>query len=181
MPKSEGHIYVFTFSHFVEGKDTNPEYLRLVDSAEKKRPEMSNSRRFNSKSMLLIKIGYTTQTPKRRLAQWKHTCGQPNFVLLRPGFTFPAKKRGLSSLFKSLRISEPRLKHVNSHGDGMWSNEAYKSEQKIHSIIRNKFGSGRMFCDGCKSTPGKSGVHHEWFLVPKDSMGEIWAIIDKNV
>lgn len=183
MPKLEGHIYVFTFSHFLDEKSKDPNYLRLVDAAERRGPDISNSSKFNSKSTVLIKIGYTTQTPKKRLAQWKATCGQSGFVLLTPGFNFPIKKRGgLSNLFKSLKIKDQiTLKHVNKGGDGFWSSEAYKSEQNIHSIVRKKFGSGRMFCDGCKSSPKKSGVHHEWFLIPRDSLDEIWRIIDSNV
>lgn len=183
MPKSEGHIYVFTFSHFLDGNSQDPSYLRLVKSSEKREASISNSVKFNSKSMVLIKIGYTTQTPKKRLSQWKNTCGQTGFVLLRPGFNFPQKKtRGISSLFKTLRIKDMiTLKHTNPEGDGFWSLEAYKSEQRIHSIVRKKFGSGKMFCDGCKSSPNKSGVHHEWFLIPKDSLNDIWAIIDSNV
>lgn len=185
MSKAEkpGYVYVFTFDVFLDDskRSRGADYIRLVQPGIKFASGMKSSEKFDFKMQVLIKIGFTTQTPGRRLAQWRNSCSQPGFVLLEPGYDFTRNKKSrnsLLSMFKSLSI-KPEAKLHNVRDSGIYSNHPHKSEQDIHKIIRDKFGSGKMYCDGCKSST-KSGIHHEWFLIPKSKMHTVWKIIDQQ-
>ncbi|GMM29053.1 hypothetical protein DAMA08_017690 [Martiniozyma asiatica (nom. inval.)] len=189
MNTDEGSIYVFTLEHFLSNRNSNRESLRLADASVRGRPMPETSDVFDSRKTVLIKVGYTKQDPVKRVNQWRRNCNHSDFVLLKPGTLFPKvlKDTSLIRLFArlsvadaDLKFSKRKYKHMNAQSNAFFTKEVYKTEQEIHKILRKTYGSGKVFCDGCRGTTNKKGIHHEWFCVPRKEMENIWKIIEKK-
>ena len=78
--------------------------------------------------------------------------------------------------------------YLNSARTCFLTANPYQVEQKIHKLLRERYGSGKMYCDGCAKLRLNAnhhqvvttGVHTEWFLVPRTEMGVVWALIESQ-
>lgn len=213
-PKTEfGNIYVFTYAHMMYAKPTQMKYLNLAEPTHNNRIDLKRVSLFDPSDKILIKVGFTRKRPELRIKEWREQCGHSEFILLYPGCLVPIykeqsekkKMKTLEKLFRDLKIrpkeskdkksiiSEERstgkkYKNLNQEATCFVSPKAYLSEQNIHKILREKYGSGKLFCEGCarhkinsKNQMVKTiGVHTEWFLVPRNEMHVIWDIIESQ-
>lgn len=129
--------------------------------------------------MTLIKVGYTTQTPRRRVDQWREQCRHPIRLLGPP---------------------EPRRWLFGGSGGGGYAREmegwpvrvperARAVERAVHERLWARYGRGRVHCEGCAKAAlkpgggggagGKMGTHTEWFLVPNDdkTLEHVYSVI----
>lgn len=104
---------------------------------------------------VLIKIGFTTTTPEQRIEAWRRHCGHRIELVVPP--------RGHSRGFDSAKRGWPVT-------------DAHLAERHIHSTVGKLYGRGDVQCGGCDG-----GKHLEWFLVPRDSMGNVYDIISSIV
>lgn len=124
----------------------------------------------------LIKIGYTTQTPTARLAQWQDKC-RHSISLLAPSskghdYDYDFGQQGWP-------IKDPTL--------------AKPIEGVIHKKLWALYGKGNVLCEGCVSPSAESNgqgakdgdkarrnVHIEWFLIPneKKAFETIYKVIE---
>lgn len=105
------------------------------------------------KQSRLIKVGYTTTSPRVRLKQWQRQCGC-QIRLVGP------KTDG--GLYDRLEFG--------------WSTERPKAAEKAaHSLLRQKYGRGLVMCGGCV------GVHSEWFLVADKDLPDAFKTIEAAV
>lgn len=78
--------------------------------------------------------------------------------------------------------------HLNATKTCFVTREPYQVEQKIHKLLRERYGSGKMYCHGCAKTHEDmyrkqvtvTGVHTEWFLIPRVEMEVVWALIESQ-
>ncbi|ANB13031.1 hypothetical protein AWJ20_1309 [Sugiyamaella lignohabitans] len=104
---------------------------------------------------MLVKVGQTTKTPAKRLAEWRAKCQHP-IVLLSPLATSSA-----SNSFDYSKQGWPTV-------------QARPTEAAIHNELRALFGKGHVECTGCKD----HGRHNEWFLVPADRIATLFETIN---
>lgn len=205
-----GNIYVFTYAHMMHEVPTMRPYLHLAEPTANHWINYSKTEMFDASEKVLIKVGYTRKRPETRVKEWKEQCGHSEFTLVYPGYLFPTYSKtnpeenlikSLSKMFKRLSFGRPRAlsgtgfghtgknyAHLNPEKTCFISAEPYQSEQNIHKILKLKFGSGKLFCDGCarnKVNPNKNsvksiGVHTEWFLIPRNSMHIVWEVIESQ-
>ncbi|VEU24258.1 DEKNAAC105646, partial [Brettanomyces naardenensis] len=164
-----GYIYIFTLAHLISPKPRKQGWLRIAEPSPDNVIDYTRSSEFRPKHDILIKVGYTSITPLKRLRQWKDHCKQ-HFVLLTPdtlSSVICSKRDKMECLIHEFRGL--KLGHDYSQFDyqkcGFRTERAYDAEQKIHKILRKGYGFGKLYCDGCKTS--SSGVHKEWFLVPR--------------
>lgn len=202
----KGNIYVFTHAHMMSLAPSKKSYLHLADPTDNKWIDYNKTNVFNPTDKILIKVGYTRKRPENRVKEWRDQCGHSEYILLYPGCLVPIYNNDkkmilkLSKLFKAMSISKKtehivkthtarEYSHLNNEHTCFVSSEAYQTEQKIHRILRQRYGSGKMFCEGCAKHKINAanqeitkiiGVHTEWFLVPRGEMGTIWDIIESQ-
>lgn len=212
--QSPGNIYVFTYAHMMHTSPTQSPYLNLAAPNANNWIDFNQVSPFDTSDMILIKVGYTRKNPETRINEWREQCKHSDFILLYPGCLVPVYKRKrekkaivkLEALFKNLKISDNKkvssktfvmskgkhtgrkYKCLNNENTCFVSSDPYKSEQDIHKILREKYGSGKMYCEGCAKNKSATddrckksiGVHTEWFMVPRSEMEIIWDIIESQ-
>lgn len=205
-----GNIYVFTYAHMMHSTPTEKSYLHLAAPTSYKGIDYSDTKPFDTSDKILIKVGYTRKSPELRVNEWREQCGHSDFILLYPGCLVPTydkkKKQKITVLSKLMsklsldsanRIRDDHLTKLhtgrkytglNSTQTCFVSKNPYQVEQAIHRILRNKYGFGKMYCEGCSrhKIDGNQnmtkilGIHTEWFLVPRNEMSFIWDIINEQ-
>lgn len=204
-----GNIYVFTYAHMMHSKPTTMPYLHLAEPTPNNWINYSKTSPFDPCDQILIKVGFTRKKPEVRIKEWREQCGHSEFILLYPGClapmyrSEPEKKsmKKLEKLFQSLKIGKSskggiltplsnrthqNYSNLNAERTCFVSPTAYQSEQRIHKILRERYGSGKLFCEGCakhkvlasNQLARTIGVHTEWFLVPRCEMKNVWLIIE---
>lgn len=155
-------IYAYTLdpSHsnvHVLSSSTN-KFTPLVSSSSSKWWDFKSRSKIKGK---LIKVGYTTQTPEIRLAQWKVKCKHP-ITLLCP----PSSSHGFDHTLKGWPIPQ---KHSNP----------LQVEAKIHQNLWSLFGKGTVQCQGCVTSTSANNIHLEWFLIPDNSkaLATVYSLI----
>lgn len=150
-----------------------------------------------AKKARLIKVGYTTQTPVKRLAQWKSKCQHPIF-LLGPGSTSPDHAHPNNNNNNRKRNNNAYLYDSAMQGWPTQPQTAKAVESQIHAQLWLMFGKGSVVCEGCTKSPvdglasqsnptnkhhdqeqRKRNVHLEWFLVPdtKQALEQVYGVI----
>lgn len=127
-----GYIYVYTVSHA---------NVHVYDhqSSQFKRLQMEQEEEgtgcwtclscFASPTpqTMLIKVGYTSKTPKKRMEEWKNKC-MHSPVLLGGGNGYNIEKKG-------------------------WiTKNPLAVEKEIHRMLRSRYGKGHVECHGCSGT-----------------------------
>ncbi|KAG7739031.1 hypothetical protein KL912_002729 [Ogataea haglerorum] len=177
-----GYVYIFTLKHLIEGSPKKQTWLRQADPNPENQINFEHTSVFDPKRHILIKVGYTTQRVRRRLSQWRERCKQ-DFQLLTPQTldrVVSSNRDKLADLMERLScLSLRSYKKYDFNEQAFKALNAFGSEQQVHAQLRSLFGSGRLYCDGCKSA--NSGVHKEWFLVPRKKVRNIMRMIDRLV
>ncbi|KAG7882628.1 hypothetical protein KL938_003051 [Ogataea parapolymorpha] len=177
-----GYVYIFTLRHLIDGSPKKQTWLRQAGPNPENQINFAHTSVFDPKRHILIKVGYTTQRVRRRLSQWRERCKQ-DFELLTPQTVDRVlssnrdKLADLMERFKSLSLRS--YKKYDFNEQAFKALNAFRSEQQVHAQLRSLFGSGRLYCDGCKTA--NSGVHKEWFLVPRKDVRNIMRMIDRLV
>lgn len=162
--KTSGYIYIYTL-------DVSHNNAHVYDHNKQKYKSLNHSKSGFFKKLvdrlglpphiedlvmsrtLMVKIGYTTKDPMRRLQEWTSKCKHP-VMLLSP----PARIRVTGRFDQSkLGWPVPQVQAV---------------ESAIHTELRGLFGKGHVECEGC------TGRHNEWFLVPSGKMGVVFDTIN---
>lgn len=170
---SPAYIYIYTLSaehrnvHIHSGSSFEP--LHKPKSGIRKLLHLPTK----PSPQTLIKIGYTTTTPKIRLQQWKRQCGHPVFLIGPEG---NATKKGFNE---------------EMMGWPMKKNKATVVEKEIHRIMWQRYGKGTVECEGCAGgsevngadKPTKRKKHVEWFLIPnnKKVLNEVYGLVDEII
>lgn len=213
--EKRGNIYVFTYAHMMLTRPTQSQSLNLAEPTDNNWIDYNKVSPFNTSNEILIKVGYTSKKPETRIKEWREQCGHSEFILLYPGCLVPVYKnekekrtmKKLEKMFKNLKIgskseketlneavmskgehTRKRYKNLNQERTCFVSSSAYQSEQKIHKILRERYGSGKMYCEGCARHKNNDNnrmiktvsVHTEWFMIPRNEMGVIWDIIESQ-
>lgn len=113
------------------------------------------------KKPLLVKIGYTTKDPSRRLKEWEAKCKHP-IVLLAPPSSSSSRllsKNEPTNLFDYTKLGWP-------------ASQVRAVESAIHIELRGLFGKGHVECKGCM------GRHNEWFLIPSGKISVVFKTIN---
>lgn len=202
-----GNIYVFTYAHMMNPKPTKTPYLKTAAPTKNNRIDYNNTTPFDTTDEILLKIGFTRKTPEVRVEEWRQQCGHSDFILIYPGCLVPTYKKDLDKSVKKLSFLLEKLKiggkkeqsrancstgkkyaNLNREKTCFVSTNPYQTEQQIHRVLREKYGTGKMYCDGCsrhKINGGTenfmtkiSGVHTEWFLIPRTEMHLVWETIE---
>lgn len=164
VPKAntKGFIYVYTI-------DKGHNNLHVFDAAKNRTVPLKQSEhglfcrlkaalqcRAPPERSILVKVGFTTKDPKRRLNEWRQKCQHPVHLIGPPPTTRDAGY---------------------SHDDLGWPcMRANEAEARIHEQLGAIFGRGSTECHGCKTEKGP-GKHREWFLVPGSSISQVFGII----
>jgi len=178
-----GYIYVFTLEHMLRKKPLKNEWLRMALPTSDNIIDYDKTRELKPKHYILLKIGFTSGTPKKRLQQWKRQC-KHQFVLVTPEMLPSIVCSKMDKMHMLLHsFSRLSLKDLNGYTKfdnkslGFRTKMAYQTEQKIHHNLHQKYGFGKLYCDGCKDANG--GIHKEWFLLPREDVKNIFAMINK--
>lgn len=209
-----GYIYVFTYAHMMHACPVQKPYLHSAGPTDNNWIDYKKVSPLDTSQSILIKVGYTRKGPEKRVNEWREKCGHSEFIMLYPGCLVPVYQdrreregtvKNLSTLLKRLTISRTRAEdknaprkggahtgktytHLNPEKTCFVSSNPYQAEQRIHRILRSKYGTGKMYCEGCARSKVDSnnritttaGVHTEWFLVPRIQMHDIWDIIESQ-
>ena len=177
-----GYIYVFTLEHMLQRRPMKQDWLRMAAPTSDNIINYDKTRQLKPKHYILLKIGFTSGTPKRRLEQWRRQC-KHQFTLVTPRMLSSivcSKKDKMHVLLHSFsRLSLQDLGKYSKFDNknlGFHTKLAFQTEQKIHHILHEKYGFGKIYCEGCKSTKG--GIHKEWFLVPREDVKNIFEKIN---
>lgn len=186
-----GYIYVYTLTSLASGKG-GLKARNLPSTLAKNRQKWTD---FPFKGpYTLIKVGMTTQTVQKRLSQWEQKCGHQLTVL---GPSRPEPKMLLVARMALLCVLEPPVKNYASWRDGGFytSHNVAATENRVHVLLRLKYGRGDVLCTGCRPESsggswlpqerGKTGseaygIHVEWFLVPKENLSSVYEMIDQE-
>lgn len=157
-----GFIYIYKLARpqaraEVKCPKTNKTY-RLNPSKLQKFLSLFSKPRRNLAKKELIKVGYTTKEPAKRVAEWEQQCGH-QLCLIAPRY-----KAGNCDIEKK----------------GWPTSQAHAAEQRIHAYLRSQYGGGKLNCSQCLHK-GKTGIHLEWFLVPKEHLPQIFIFIDNTI
>lgn len=208
---TSGNIYVFTYAHMMHAMPTTMPYLHLAEPTPNNWINYNKTSLFDPCHQILIKVGFTRKKPEVRIKEWREQCGHSEFILLYPGCLAPMYRneperrsmKKLERLFQNLKIGKSskgqvftpasnhthhKYSHLNDERTCFVSPTAYQSEQRIHKILRERYGSGKLYCEGCAKhkllAPNQLarsiGVHTEWFLVPRCEMKNVWLIIESQ-
>lgn len=200
-----GYIYVYTLTRLLSNndKDWSLKVRNLPNVSSKHRDTWIP---FKSKKSpyMLIKVGMTTQTVQRRLRQWQDKCHHELTCL------HPQKKIQSSSKigllvhrFKGLSIKKELAEYQTYSGDQfgfLCPRGVNAAESEVHKMLITKYGSGDVYCTGCKGDasnengskskalkdklhtrdPFQNGynIHVEWFLIPKKDLDSVYQLID---
>ncbi|KAG7856578.1 hypothetical protein KL919_004108 [Ogataea angusta] len=177
-----GYVYIFTLKHLIEFSPKKQTWLRQADPNSENQINFAQTSAFDPKRHILIKVGYTTQRVRRRLSQWRERCKQ-DFQLITPETidrVVSSNRDKLADLMERLKsLSLCSYKKYDYNEQAFKASNAFRSEQLVHAQLGSLFGSGRLYCDGCKTA--NSGVHKEWFLVPRKDVRNIMRMIDRLV
>lgn len=178
-----GFIYVFTLVHLIDKSPSKQPWLRMAAPTSNNTIDYKRTREFKPKHYILLKIGYTTTTPRQRIKQWQNQCHH-HYILVTPELIpklvcSKTDKIGfLVQRFQQLRIGKrKKCKNFDDINAGFHTNRAYEVEQSIHATLRKKYGFSKIYCDGCKCSTG--GIHKEWFLIPRQDVGELMHMINE--
>lgn len=149
-----GFIYAYTLRSFENAHVFNSKKDRFE-------PLLGSGLRklmfWNTKpKQLLIKIGYTTSTPDKRLDQWQNQCGHQLTLITPRARDAP----GYDPMLHGWKCSDP-----------------HSVEHAIHNKLHALYGRGQVKCS-CRKA---QGIHVEWFLVPRKELANVCRVIDKIV
>lgn len=200
-----GYIYVYTLTRLLSNNDKNWSLkVRNLPNVSSKHRDTWVPFKSEKSPYMLIKVGMTTQTVQRRLRQWQDKCHHELTCL------HPQKKIESSNKldliihrFKGLSIKkEPgKLRTYNGDQFGFLCPRGVNvAESEIHKMLIAKYGSGDVYCTGCKENspienssklktlkerlhtkdPFRNGynIHVEWFLIPKKDLDTVYQLID---
>ncbi|TID17613.1 hypothetical protein CANINC_003979 [Pichia inconspicua] len=93
-----------------------------------------------------------------------------------------------SQVSVKMNLTGRRYKHLNEEKTCFVTTNPYQVEQNIHRILRQKFGTGKLYCEGCMKKRldlnnrlvASIGVHTEWFLIPRNHLSFLWDIIESQ-
>lgn len=146
---------------------------------KKARISTSAAERQAQPARTLIKIGYTTQTPTARLAQWQEKC-RHSISLLAP--SIGGRHYDYDFGVQGWPVKDPVL--------------AKPIEGMIHKKLWALYGKGNVLCEGCvspsaefdtdtskngdKEDKARRNVHIEWFLIPneKKAFETVYKVIE---
>jgi hypothetical protein len=135
-------------------------FKKIAESLGSPPPE-THSVSGHMRRTLLVKIGYTTKDPVKRLQEWKTKCKHPVILLSPPS---PSSSRVRLDPEAGDRFDQSKL--------GWPTVQVRAVESAIHTELRGLFGNGHVECEGC------SGRHNEWFLIPAGKMRVVYDTIN---
>lgn len=191
-----GFIYVYTLSSFLS-RDKKGGWIQarnLINPAKNANKWVDLN--INKLELILIKVGMTTKTPAVRIMQWQMKCNH-DLTCLYPKSHKLGKNTFLDA-FKRLTIKEKSYSTYDSSAYGFYVPKNIAAvEKQVHTLLKKEYGRGEIQCTGCIEKnesfekPGCVGnllaktskltlfnVHNEWFPVPKQSIDEVFGMID---
>mmetsp|Transcript_590 Transcript_590/g.657 ORF Transcript_590/g.657 Transcript_590/m.657 type:complete len:284 (+) Transcript_590:218-1069(+) len=203
--EKNGFIYVYTLTRLLvnNDKDWSLKVRNLPNVSNKHRDTWVPFKSEKSPYML-IKVGMTTQTVQRRLRQWQDKCHH-DLTCLHPqkNIQTSSKIDLIIYRFKGLSIKKQPVKFrtYNEEQFGFQCPRGVNlAESEIHKMLIAKYGSGDVYCTGCKGIssiedsskwklfnhklhskdPFQDGynIHVEWFLIPKKDLERVYRLID---
>ncbi|ODV70846.1 uncharacterized protein CYBJADRAFT_169905 [Cyberlindnera jadinii NRRL Y-1542] len=167
----KGFIYVYTLEHLLEKSPKRQEWLQIQPLNSKE------FQPFNPKKHILIKVGMTRGSVEKRVRQWQVQCNH-KIVIVDPYEHIGSQS--LVTMFKCLSVEED-YNHYNTIDKGFkCSQNLFKVEQLIHNKLRDQYGRGDVHCKSCEDQ-GRSGLHVEWFKIPKKSLKKVYTLIDTTI
>lgn len=210
-----GNIYVYTYAHMMHSTPIKTSYLHLAAPTGNNWIDFKRVTPFDTSEKILLKVGVTRKRPEVRVNEWRKQCGHSDFILIYPGCLAPNYKsnsadaeksvNSLIRLLKKLTIKNghniernqlqitvsstgKKYSNLNQEKTCFVSRYPYRTEQEIHKLLRDRYGTGKMYCESCgrhrtDSTQKEAkaiGVHIEWFLIPRNEMHIVWEIIESQ-
>lgn len=164
----KGYIYVYSLS---EGQQqgrvsSNPQIFNHEKQAFENLPS----------NLTLIKVGYTTKTPRKRLQEWSNQC--QHAIELLPNSKYPIQRRNQET-------------YDGSENGWLIYKEAKSPlaiESQVHNLLWRLFGKGHVVCEGChknivaageKTKQQKGGMnrHVEWFCLDRRDVPVVYEIV----
>ncbi|ABN65949.2 predicted protein [Scheffersomyces stipitis CBS 6054] len=183
---TSGYIYIYTMSELLNSRKSWLQTRNLPNTKPSHKHKWKDFDAGKSPYML-VKVGMTSGTVARRLAQWQNQCHHDITVL------GPATEEIVELKFKSAaiasRFNSPKP-YSTFRNNGFFCGRNLKSaESEIHRLLRAKYGNGDILCTGCatpdsrkpnKDVPFRSeyNIHVEWFLVPKSDLEYVYSVIN---
>ncbi|KAH3670907.1 hypothetical protein OGAPHI_000618 [Ogataea philodendri] len=133
-----GYVYIFTLAHLINGSPKKQKWLRQADPHPENRINFTETSVLDPKRNILIKVGYTTQPVKRRLAQWRDQCKQ-DFQLIGPtnmNKVVCSNRDRLSELVHRMKhLSVKTFAKFDQKQHAFKVSHAYRSEQLVHAKL----------------------------------------------
>ncbi|KAG5368854.1 hypothetical protein CJU90_1087 [Yarrowia sp. C11] len=164
----QGYIYVYSLC---EGKNkggrvnANPQIFNHEKDAFENLPS----------NLTLVKVGFTTKTPRKRLQEWSNQC--QHAIELLPNGKYPIQKRNQET-------------YDGSENGWLIYKEAKSPqaiENQVHNLLWQLFGKGHVVCDGCHKNIADAEVrtrtdngmnrHVEWFCLDRRDMPVLYEIV----
>lgn len=163
----QGYIYVYSLC---EGKNKG--------GRSNSNPQIFNHEKDQFESLpgnlTLVKVGYTTKTPRKRLGEWASQC--QHAIELLPNSKFPLMKRHQET--------------YDSTENGWLIHKEAKSplsiESSVHNLLWQLFGKGHVVCEGChrniadgetRQKNGGMNRHVEWFCLDRRDVPVVYEIV----
>lgn len=164
----QGYIYVYSLC---EGKkkggrvNANPQIFNHERQAFESLPA----------NLTLVKVGYTTKTPRKRLQEWSKQC--QHAIELLPNPKYPIQRRNQET--------------YDASENGWLIYKEAKSPQaietQVHNLLWQLFGKGHVVCDGCHKNISDGEVrtrtdngmnrHVEWFCLDRRDVPVVYEIV----
>jgi hypothetical protein len=164
-----GFIYVYTLSHLLDSSPKKKEWLQIQSKGSK------IFETFDPKKHILVKIGMTRGSVRKRLKQWEAQCSH-KISIIDP---YQRPKKSLISIFQCLTVTDYYQYYIPEQHGFQCSNKLFEVEQSIHKLVADQYGRGDVHCHGCKEQG--HGLHIEWFKVSRSDLHSIFTIIDNTI
>lgn len=188
---TKGSIYIYTLKKFFDNHEKDWFKVKNLPNDSKNKQKWSLFE-LKKSPFVFLKIGMTSQTVLARIKQWEDKC-KHDIILINPRTdSVVMQPKSISRLFKCLCLSDVEI-HSNpdnyssltDQGGFFCKTNLTKAESEIHQILRQKYGSGVIYCRGCSDAAQADGefvngynIHVEWFLIPKDLLSLVYSIIN---
>lgn len=173
-----GLIYLYTLQDLVDPMSKKQNWVQIHKSGNK------FSKKFDPRTKLLMKIGFTTVGVMKRLQQWEKQCGH-HISLVNPYDTWKLMDPMSLMIQNFTRLglkTVPKFRNFKFEELGFQcDSEPLEIERQIHLILREKYGFSHVYCQGCSVQKNDFNVHLEWFLIPRKDVDKIFKIIDKVI
>lgn len=171
--KKDGYIYVYTYTKFIAPYIGDPVQVNSPYTKKNKNGDKWETYNPKKSDYTLIKVGMTTKSVQARISEWEKQCGI-SLTSLQPFVDY--HNANFVEWFKQKCTLTPNFSTFKDKG--FTCSKVAAAEAEIHSILRQKYGHGNLYCPGCRKEDQKLGRHTEWFYVKKKDFPLIFKTID---